>query len=432
MATRFYLPSTGAADISPAASAGWETTSLNSYLKAVTTKISSAMTTVSFTDSDATNRDILFRTYVTDPISPQVISAQTLEFQIRAKERATTCNLFTVLNVKVVSNDGSITRGTVLSMQRDATELDELALENRRLTATTTAVTCHAGDRLVFEIGTGGDPGAGSDHDSDISIGDDSGTDLPEDDTDQNAYNPWIEFPNSLTFWQTGDIIVHEITENNSEATSSPSFSHTVSANLSNRGLLVLVGAYGAGASHVTSATYNSVAMTVVGYQYMIGDTVEESVSALWLSNPASGANTLALTMAASVDNSMIVAITLGNVGQTGNPEDYDPISEAAVTEFDVNSTPTTDRSLVFGVIATNGFGGLVQDAGQIFLADAYSGFYCSSYEGPITPAAATDHGYSNGNTDKYALIAVAIKKYTASTGSVMDIIGSGMIPYAR
>ena len=59
MATRFYLPSTGAAAISPNPDAAWEDVSILARLAAVTTKIASAMTTVSFLDNDASNKDIL-------------------------------------------------------------------------------------------------------------------------------------------------------------------------------------------------------------------------------------------------------------------------------------------------------------------------------------------------------------------------------------
>ena len=84
-ATRFYLPSSGAAGASPNYTASWEDTSIAARLKCVTTKISSAMTTVSFTDDDETDKDILFRQYVSDPIATQTIQAQTIGFSIRVQ-----------------------------------------------------------------------------------------------------------------------------------------------------------------------------------------------------------------------------------------------------------------------------------------------------------------------------------------------------------
>lgn len=429
MATRFYLPSSGAAAVSPSYTAGWEDTTIASRLKCVTTKISSAMTTVSFTDADATNRDVLFRQYVSDPIVGQVISSQTIKFQIRAKERATTCNLFTAWNIKVVSNDGSITRGTITNMERDATEASETTLTNRQETSTSTAVTAHSGDRIVIEIGMGGDPAAGSDHDSDISVGDDSGTDLAENDTDTAANNPWVEFANTLTFFTDGDIIVHEIQDVEAIVTNTSSFSHTVSANLSNRGLLVLVGSYGAVADrHVSTVTYNSVALTQLIETDQGGGGNDEHEEAWLLVNPSTGSNTLVVTMVGSIDNFWVQVVTLGNIAQTGQPDaTASDITDDSATVFAVDITTTEDRSFVFGIEATSDFGDIVADSGQITLGGGFTDFYLSSYEGAITPVGTVTHGYSNGHTDQGTTTAVAIKKYVASSGSTYPgYYGSG------
>ena len=200
MATRFYLPSTGAAAVSPAYSARWEDTSIAAGLKCVTVKISSAMTTVSFVDVDATNKDILFRQYVSDPISAQTIAAQTVRYQIRGSEIGLGNNLLADIDIRVVSNDGTVVRGTILSTRAAGGEYNT-TLENSFVTTTSsTEVIASEADRIVIEIGQGGDPDVGGTHSGSLSIGDDSGTDLPEDGTDTNPYNPWVNFANSITF----------------------------------------------------------------------------------------------------------------------------------------------------------------------------------------------------------------------------------------
>ncbi len=73
MPTRFYLPSTGAAAVSPSYAAWADTGQAGSRLKAVTTKISSAMAGV-YVASVAGGERTLIRQYVSDPIPAQTIT----------------------------------------------------------------------------------------------------------------------------------------------------------------------------------------------------------------------------------------------------------------------------------------------------------------------------------------------------------------------
>lgn len=434
MATRFYLPSTGAAAISPTSSAGWEDTSINSFLRTVTTKISSTMTTVSFTDSDATNKDILFRTYVSDPIAAQVIASQTVGFQMRCAERALSCNMFLTWNIKVVSNDGSIVRGTITSMERDGTEAVVGTLTNRRETSTSTAVTAHSGDRIVIEVGMGGDPAAGSDHDSDISIGDDSGTDLPENDTETNAYNPWIEFPNSITFWTSGDIIVHQVTSVQ-VAASSATVSVTVPSGLSNTAILAWVGAYDSASptdTVVNSVVFNtSESFTGLGSSQLSTEG-DERLRFYLLLNPTATTANLVTTWAASVADGNVHVVVLSNVLQSSQPDDADGGVDDGTTTFSISTTPTQDRSMVFSGMSANNFGNNAPSSPQVQMGSTSSGYWVTSYTNPTTPAGSVTHNYTNGNTDDTTLVAVAIKVYVSSGTSVKELIGSGFIPFAR
>ena len=199
-ATRFYLPSSGAAGASPNYTTSWEDTSIAARLKCVTTKISSAMTTVSFTDDDETDKDILFRQYVSDPIATQTIQAQTIGFSIRAQRGTYGTSQVTSWRVYVVSNDGSSETGTIIVHRRDGTLLTT-SLNSKYDSATSTEVIANANDRIVIEIGTGGDPSAARDHDSNISIGDDAVNDLDAADSDADADNPWVNFgTDTITF----------------------------------------------------------------------------------------------------------------------------------------------------------------------------------------------------------------------------------------
>lgn len=198
--TRFYLPSAGAAAVSPGFDAGWEDTSIATRLKTVTTKIASALTTVNFTDVDTTDRDILFRQYVGDPLVAQTINAQNVRLQMRASETLATNDMFLTWVLKIVSNDGTTVRGVLVAIRRDGTELDTV-LTNRGDLATIASLAILDGDRPVVELGTGGLPLTV--HSSSLRIGDADAADLPEDDTTTADNNPWLEFQQVLVFMDT-------------------------------------------------------------------------------------------------------------------------------------------------------------------------------------------------------------------------------------
>jgi hypothetical protein len=207
MATRFYLPSSGASAINPAYSAYWNGTQQSGAADGfaryalVTTKIGSSMATISEDgNTDTTDSAYIYGQWVSAPIAAQTISAQTLKLQIRALEENARANQFVAISVRVLSNDGTTVRGTILQ-DKDGTEI-ATSLTNRGHSATTTEVTASANDRIVIEIGTSGNPDTGSggdSHDCDMRIGDASGSDLPENDTGTDDYNPWVEFANNIT-----------------------------------------------------------------------------------------------------------------------------------------------------------------------------------------------------------------------------------------
>jgi filamentous hemagglutinin len=208
VATRFYLPWSGSPAVSVTKSSYWNGTQNSAEaddfasFAAVTTRISSTMTTVTLNgNTDAGNTNYCFGQWVSAPIDAQTIGAQTIKIQARALEESSRANQVIALSVRVVSGDGTTVRGTVLEA-RDASEVVNV-LTNRGHSATSTSVSASAGDRIVIEVGMGGDPttGSGGDsHDGDMSFGDDSGTDLPEDNTTTAANNPWVEFANTITF----------------------------------------------------------------------------------------------------------------------------------------------------------------------------------------------------------------------------------------
>ena len=131
MATRFYLPSTGAAPVSVTKSSYWDgienSAQADNYAscKAVITTISSAMTSRSLDgNTDGGDTNYAYGQWISDPIAAQTLSAQNLKLQVRAFEESSRANQFVAISVRVVSNDGTVVRGTVIEA-RDSAEIQQ-------------------------------------------------------------------------------------------------------------------------------------------------------------------------------------------------------------------------------------------------------------------------------------------------------------------
>lgn len=201
MPTRYYLPSTGAAAVSPAFDGSWEKSDQADRIKCVTTKIGSAMGTPARNGAAVNPSDTLVRQYVSDPIGAQTITG-TVKGQVICMETANSNNLMAQLLIKVVSNDGGTVRGTALAHNTAALSNEfALTLTNRKYPrgwsgagTTLTDVTAQDGDRIVIEVGKRQES-TNSSSTLNVQLGDDGGTDLPEDETDTTTTkNPWIEF----------------------------------------------------------------------------------------------------------------------------------------------------------------------------------------------------------------------------------------------
>ena len=185
MATRIYLPSTGTAPVSPAFNTNWaDTADATRFPCVFDTASSTAMATTQYRDNSNKNEAHLIHQWVsTNQIAGQVISAQTIKFQMRGLELNANNDMVFAISVRVCSPDGTTIRGNVLDVSSDDSELPTGTLTNRSFSATSSEVTAQAGDRIMIEIGCAGDPSGGNNHDVDIRIGDNAGADLAENDT---------------------------------------------------------------------------------------------------------------------------------------------------------------------------------------------------------------------------------------------------------
>lgn len=170
---------------------------------------SSALATTAYTPDgadDLTNRDSMHRQYVSNRLAAQTISGN-ITGQIQCLEAHANNNLFVTIVVKVISADGSTVRSTLLSITR-ATSLEvATSLTNRTFPSTAMgSYACAEGDRLMIEIGLGGNittaAGGVQGHNGSIRWGcSASGGDLAVNETETGTtFRGWFEFSNTFTF----------------------------------------------------------------------------------------------------------------------------------------------------------------------------------------------------------------------------------------
>jgi len=150
-------------------------------------------------DSDNTNMDCLLRQYVSNELEAgiTITGSQSIKAQCLAIEEDASNNMFLTIGIRIIASDASTVQKTVLAVTRGGTELDSTTLTNRQFTATSAAsdYVTSAGDRLVIELGVGGDPSLAGSHTAGVRVGDTGASDLPEDGTSTDtSKNPWIEF----------------------------------------------------------------------------------------------------------------------------------------------------------------------------------------------------------------------------------------------
>lgn len=209
MATRFYMEAEGAGapSVSPAFDAGWEQTGEATRLKLVRKQ---ALTTVSTiapsgnrTVPITTTQDILCQQFVGPPMRPQNISG-TFSLILKANTSATTTNTTLAVVVRVVSQDGVTSRGTLFSnFSQDAALIVPGATNGQTVIVNAQAITpliTQPGDRIVIEIGANAAAPSGSGTYV-MLTGDSAGVtnDFALTSGTTGSGNPWAEFSQNLT-----------------------------------------------------------------------------------------------------------------------------------------------------------------------------------------------------------------------------------------
>ena len=203
MATRLYLPSTGTPDITPAFEAGWTENTSADRIDAVIAKGATAMTAVTRAMGTTTGTR-LTRQYISPALAAQTIAVGTVKGTVRVNESAVNDNIMQVTcSIRVVDSTGGTYRTPAILAKGQYGPSNEWAKTTntaRRIADgdATASVVCSEGDRIVIELGYY--CSVGLTISGDMVFGNDSGTDLGDNETDTAAYNPFIEFYNTLSW----------------------------------------------------------------------------------------------------------------------------------------------------------------------------------------------------------------------------------------
>jgi hypothetical protein len=205
MATRFRLPATGTAAVSPALQTYTHT---GTTRRPLPTTDATALATTAVTPDAADHLvagDTFHRQFVSDGVVAQTIpSGITVKCAVQCLEAHTNNNLVLQLWVGLYDAAGTTLLATLLAKTADTLEL-ATTIQNRFLSATTTAgYTCTGGERLVVEFSVTGTPGPAAGgvqgHNASLRWGAaGAGGDLPENDTEAGTtFNPWFEIAADL------------------------------------------------------------------------------------------------------------------------------------------------------------------------------------------------------------------------------------------
>ncbi len=206
MATRLYFTSAQAI-LTPSTDVSWEGTA--GFVRRVLSPDRVRTEFASSAHSKATSSttyDGAIAQFVTPPLSAQTVSGN-VKAVIRALESAVGNDMRAQMLIRIIGWDGVTFRGTLLAHDASAlTSEFATTLTNRKFPlnwtapgAALTPVACQAGDRIVVEVGYRSHV-ATTAISGTLEFGDQSATDLAEDEVGTTQDNPWIEFDNNLVF----------------------------------------------------------------------------------------------------------------------------------------------------------------------------------------------------------------------------------------
>jgi hypothetical protein len=356
VATRFYLPSSGTAPVTPPTPTGWDGTSGYVVRPCATTKSNTALTTKSNSKTVSTSgTNYLNVVFISPQIGAGVISG-TFSAVLRGAEDSITRSMFHDLIIKVVSADGQTVRGTLYAGSTAGTSSGTVGAENEEYATSlttrikngiaVTSVTAQTGDRIQIEIGTksGYNIASGT---ASINFGDPSATaDFALTSGLTTALCPWVELSATLPPPSTN------YTSNpadTADGTDAVALARTPAA-------LPDVAAGVDATSIGTGRNPADVAAGVDATTKAVGPGVADVAAATDAASFVATVNTTISDVAAGVD------VATPGVGYNRTASDVAAIADAVTTSLSVNTTASDTADGVDAVVIFTGLVGTGAD----------------------------------------------------------------------
>jgi hypothetical protein len=201
VATRYYLQASVTGAVSPTFSPAWTLTTSADRRTMLPAKVNNAIASKATTTTTAIN-DVLNRQFVGPPLqSGQTISG-TVKGQLRGSESNADNDGVAAIRIFVADISGTVVQGTLLELTYPVLSGNEyttsLVNRNTPISTSISSYTTQEGDRIVVEIGEHKYTGTVTARSVTQSFGDNSASDMSEDQTSTTANNPWVEFSTTL------------------------------------------------------------------------------------------------------------------------------------------------------------------------------------------------------------------------------------------
>lgn len=205
MTIRFYLPTTGTPSITPSFDGGWNQTTNADRIEMVTSKISSSFVNKTEAETNATSGwTVLWRQFISVEQweAYSFTGSDTWKLQLRCMEDNALANDYLYIIAKVVQSDGTI-RGTLISAVVDGSEFVKTTYTNRSMSGSCQTISMQDSDHILLEIGYQANNTKTAPYIGGAEFGDNSGSDLPEDDSSTSQFCPWLELSSTLVEFST-------------------------------------------------------------------------------------------------------------------------------------------------------------------------------------------------------------------------------------
>lgn len=200
MATRLYFSGEVAAEALPDFDPAWDSTADAVSMSLVAEKTDSGVVSV---NAFSGSLKVAFGRFVSSPLAAQTITG-TVKCYLMVADRDSTSGCLSYMALKVVSSDGQTVRGTLLALSHHGSGLEFVSLFTNRLYASNAVseVECQVGDRLMAEIGVFN---GSLSEDMRLITGAPNIADIPENETNQEQLDGWLELSMDLAFQSSSD-----------------------------------------------------------------------------------------------------------------------------------------------------------------------------------------------------------------------------------